>query len=449
MSVNDCDELYISYLFPPSDAASGITVFKRIVENNRKVDILQGNFKSSNDIEEYVEPYINNRFYVSMQSNPDWAVFIMEFIKKGIELIDRDYKRIYSRSWLMANHFLASEYKFQHPNTHWTAEFSDPLMYTLNNRVKTFKEMDVYDEEYISKVNREIKRLDKDYPLIENNSSAFFIAEYLVYLFADSIIFTNENQCRVMIDQFPIDVEELVLSKSEIRPHPTLDDKFYHIKDVELDLDKDCINIAYFGNDYYSKRHFENLFYAVEALKHRFKDKIRVYIYVSDDKLVKKLIPSDNFTVRKPLEYLEFLNATTKFDILMVNDAITKNIFESNPYLPSKLSDYKGSGSDIWAFYEEGSTLSAMDFKYKSNINDYQECLNQMVRILEDFGYADEEYGADEDYIYDRLSKLNELYEKEFRRREKIKNELKKVKNENKDLKSSNGLKIRKLFKKD
>ena len=330
MGMKNCDELYISYLFPPSNQPSGMTVFKRIVENNKRIDVIQGDFKSSNDIDEYVEPYINNRFYVSMESKQDWAIFIFEYVKKGIKLIDKDYKRIYSRSWLMANHFLASEYKFRHPSVCWTAEFSDPLMYSLNNELRTFKEMIIDDEKYISKINQEIEKLGDDYPIIENKASAYFIAEYLVYLFADKIIFTNENQRRIMVNQFPIDIKELVLSKSEIKPHPTLDNKFYHIKDAKLDLDEDYINLAYFGNEYYGKRHFENLFYAVGALNHKFKDKIKVHLYISDDKLIQKLIPSDNFIVKKPLEYLEFLNATTKFDILIVNDAITKNDFESN-----------------------------------------------------------------------------------------------------------------------
>ena len=448
MNANDCDELYISYLFPPSNDASGITVFKRIVENGKKVDILQGKFKAINDLDKYADSYINNRYSVDVKFNYDWTVFIFDYMEKGLNAIGNDYEKIYSRSWLMANHFLASEYKFTHPDVFWTAEFSDPLMYTLNNRVKTFKEMIIDDDDYISRVNEEIKKLNGNFPTIENGASAFFIAEYLVYLFADEVIFTNENQRRIMIDQFPVDLEDLILSKSVIKPHPTLDDKFYQIKNSKLDLDNNYINIAYFGKDYYSKRHFESLFYSIEALNHKFKDKIRFYIYIEDDKIIKNLIPSDSFVVKKPLEYLEFLNATTKFDVLIINDAFTRDNFELNPYLPSKLSDYIGSGRDIWAFYEDGSTLSKLHFKYKSNIESYDDCLNQLVRILEDRGFHDENYSIDENYIYTRLTRLNELYEKEFRRREKLKKELNNLKNENKDIKSSNSWRITKPLRK-
>ena len=57
----------------------------------------------------------------------------------------------------MANHFLASEYKFTRSNTFWTAEFSDPLIFDLNNKLKTYKNMIIKNQEYISKLNNKIK----------------------------------------------------------------------------------------------------------------------------------------------------------------------------------------------------------------------------------------------------------------------------------------------------
>ena len=253
----------------------------------------------------------------------------------------------------------------------------------------------------------------------------------MVYLFADEVIFTNENQRRIMLGQFPADVEDLVLSKCQIKRHPTLDERFYRIKDVELDLDGDCINIAYFGNDYYSKRHFESLFYAVEALNHKYKDKIQIHLYSKSDKLLKKLIPSEAFSIIKPVGYLDFLNATTKYDVLIVNDVVTRDNFEVNPYLPSKLSDYLGSGSDVWALYEKGSSLSKMDVKYKSDMSDYGSCLNELIRILDDYGFGDDGCTVDEDYFNKRFTRLNEIYEKEFRGKLRLEREVKKLRKEN------------------
>lgn len=441
----DSDELYISYFFPPSIYAAGIISFKRILELGHKVDVLQGNFKQENDFDDYVNPHINNRHYVNVEGNLDLADFIFKFIDEGLkEIGNNHYEKIYSMSWLMANHFLACEYKIAHPDVFWSAEFSDPLIFDTNNNIKSSNKR-IIDDEYISRINNEIQKLNDDFPLIESNASAYLVAEYIVYLFADEIIFTNENQREIMIDQFPFDIKDHVMKKSIIKPHPTIKKEFYHIKDVDLGLDDDCLNIAYFGNDYYSKRHFESLFYAVESLNHEYNDKIKVYMYISDDKLLKKLVPSDNFIVKKPMDYLNFLNATTQFDVLIVNDMITKGNFKFNPYLPSKLSDYLGSGRDIWALYEKGSPLSGYDLKYKSDIRDYDRCLDEFRKILEDNGFADEDAILNTEYYNDRLTDLNELYIKEFKANQRLRRQIKKLKKENK---SSNSWKITERFRK-
>ena len=237
----------------------------------------------------------------------------------------------------------------------------------------------------------------------------------------------------VQIRCIPVDIYDFVLAKSEIRRHPTLESKYYHIKESDLNLKDEFINIAYFGMDYYGKRHFEALFYAMESLNHKYKNKIKLHLFMNDKKLIKGLTSSlsvkDNIVIKKPMDYLSFLNATTKFDVLIVNDVMTKDNFKVNPYLPSKASDYLGSSRDIWALCEMGSTLSSIDVKYKSDIHDFNSCGETLVQILHDNGFVDEEYSFDE-YYNRRLTFLNELYEEEYRKNLKLKNELKKLKKE-------------------
>ena len=67
-------------------------------------------------------------------------------------------------------------------------------------------------------------------------------------------------------------------------------------------------------------------------------------------------------------DFLEFLNLTTKFDVLLVEDS-QKGNFKINPYLPSKISDYKGSGSSIWGVCESESVMDNLDIDYKSKLN--------------------------------------------------------------------------------
>ena len=429
---NHSDILVISLLFPPLDYVSGITVSKRIILNNKKVDVLQSSYDDKESLfNDCLNEFVNNRILVDIDCDVDWTECIFKFINKGIKSIKNDYLHIYSRSWLMANHFLAFEYKLKNNSTSWTAEFSDPLIYNLSNKMKSYKQMIIDDERYIDRINAEIKQSYPNLDLIENKSSAYFVAEYLVYLFADKIIFTNENQREVMLRQFPVDVYDMVLAKSEIKQHPTLPDKYYHIIESKLKLDNDFINIAYFGNEYYGKRHFESIFLALESLNHKYKNIIRLYLFNEDQLLLKRLISTlsvkNNIIIKKPVDYLEFLNLTTKFDVLVVNDLITKGNYDINPYLPSKFSDYLGSKSNIWAICEDGSSLSRSKVKYKSYVDDYKGSSLELVRILEDNGFEDEDFSIEDIYMQ-RLTSLNELYEKEFRNNVKLKKQLKEAK---------------------
>ena len=395
--------------------------------------------------ESFVDEYVKNRFVVDINHTKDSPKAIFEFIDKSMDIIDNEYESVVSRSWEMSNHFLALEYKFKNPDTYWKAEFSDPLLHDIDNKINTKKKHKIDDEEFFSHVNREIQELG-DFPLLENLSSTFFTIEYLTFLFADEIVFTNANQRDLMLKQFPIDLTDYVFKKSTISPHPSLPGQYYHKSKSDVELDSECINIAYFGEWYYGKRHFESIFYALDSLNHKFKDKIRFYIFISNEKLLNDLKVSDNIIVKKPLDYLTFLNATTKFDILLVNDLSTKDSWQLNPYLPSKVSDYMGSTSDIWAITEKGSSLDLMDLKYKSDIYDYSTSADVLVQILEDRGFVDNEYTLNEDYYVKRLTYLNELLEKSYNKNENLKKENRQMKNKIREL-SSQDKKIIKTFK--
>ena len=433
-------ELVISYYFPPSDNISGIVLSKRIINNNKQVDVI-----TTSHGESFVDEYVKNRFVVDINHTKDSPKAIFEFIDKSMDIIDNEYESVVSRSWEMSNHFLALEYKFKNPDTYWKAEFSDPLLHDIDNKINTKKKHKIDDKEFFSHVNRKIQELG-DFPLLENLSSTFFTIEYLTFLFADEIVFTNANQRDLMLKQFPIDLTDYVFKKSTISPHPSLPGQYYHKSKSDVELDSECINIAYFGEWYYGKRHFESIFYALDSLNHKFKDKIRFYIFISNEKLLNDLKVSDNIIVKKPLDYLTFLNATTKFDILLVNDLSTKDSWQLNPYLPSKVSDYMGSTSDIWAITEKGSSLDLMDLKYKSDIYNYSTSADVLVQILEDRGFVDNEYTLNDDYYVKRLTYLNELLEKSYNKNENLKKENRQMKNKIREL-SSQDKKIIKTFK--
>ena len=449
------EDLVISYNFPPSTDVSGIILAKRIIEAGEKVDLLNVSLDDEldHDFENLVKEYINERKSFKMEHDPNFLNGIKEYVEKGLETIDdfnKDFKSIKSRSWPLATHFLSFEYKLKNPDVFWNAEFSDPLLFNIYNEKRDFEDRDIRNQDYIDKINGEIKKLNKegnhDFPLIECGENAFLLSEYLPYLFADEILFTNANQREVMLRQFPFDVYDFVMKKSIVKRHPTLDESFYQVKDVGIELDSDAINIGYFGT-FLGKRHFESIFYAFETLNHKHKDKIKFYLYVSDAEflrdLSKELEISNNILVKDKLSLLEFLNVTTKFDVLLVNDSVTSDVFEINPYLPSKFSDYLGSGTDIWAICEEGSVLDSFEVKYKSYLDDYDSQRDVLLNILKDNDFIDDAgYKDEKEYFANRLTSLNKLLEIEHKRKNsnrqevlKLRKEIKKLKKENKALK--------------
>ena len=464
------DELVISYLFPPSSDVSGMVLAKRYMVLEKQFDVIQANVKDGLDkeFEKYVDRYTNEKIVIDVDCNPNFPNCIFDFVDKSMmELEKRQvYKRIYTRVWKMANNFLALEYKLKHPEVHWTAEFSDPLLYDIHNRRRdTDKGKDVKDSKYLDKINEAIKNLNKsegtDFKLLENPTNLHVLVEYVAYLFADEVVFTNTHQRQIMLDQFPIDVKDFVMAKSVIDPQPVLGDEYYHVRDFDAGLDSSKINIGYFGN-LYSKRHFEDVFYAFEVLRHKYKNRLVFHFYINNKELFMKLTEnleiSDNIEIRDTIDYLDFLNLTTKFDVLVINDLLTKDSFNLNPYRPSKLSDYIGSKTDIWAI------LDAADVKYKSYINDFQSNIDALINILKDNSLDDDDCSlADgEVYVQKRIVGLNAFIESEEKQIdiandkikrlkkeiEKLEKENSQLMSENEEILSSNSRKLTKNFRK-
>jgi hypothetical protein len=91
---------------------------------------------------------------------------------------------------------------------------------------------------------------------------------------------------------------------------------------------------------------------------------------------------ADVVRVAPYVDYLAFLNLITEFDVLLVNDLSTADLPTTNPYLPSKIFDYQGSGRAIWAIQETGSALSSLPADYVSRLGDVDDALLQLRRIL-------------------------------------------------------------------
>ena len=124
-----------------------------------------------------------------------------------------------------------------------------------------------------------------------------------------------------------------------------------------------------FGN-FYANRGMTVVLRALRALPQAQRDKLTVHVFTGnagkvagDDQIASF---GESLKVRPYVDYLEFLNLCTTMDCLLVNDATTPPEVGVNPFLPSKISDYKGSGRPVWGIVEPGSRLSMEPLTYVS-----------------------------------------------------------------------------------
>jgi poly(ribitol-phosphate) beta-N-acetylglucosaminyltransferase len=191
-----------------------------------------------------------------------------------------------------------------------------------------------------------------------------------------------------MITKFPYpEIFDVIEKKSRINRHYTLEKEYYNVKESNYPLDDRNVNIAYFGA-FYETRNLEEIYCALYALNKDYQGKCKLHIFTSNVKDFQESMDCspirNKLKINHYVSFFEFLNLTTKFDCLIVNDAHTKEYKEINPYLPSKLSDYLGSGTDIWIIYEDGSAMSKHDAKYKSILGSLSSAMETLEQIIKD-----------------------------------------------------------------
>ena len=208
------------------------------------------------------------------------------------------------------------------------------------------------------------------------------ICLYLTLILADEIIFTNKNQKDEIlnISPFKVDIE----NKHTISSHPTLNKKYYHIKKTDYSLDENYINFAYF-EDIYSNRLLEDFINAFDNIPCEYKDKVKFHLFTSNKSIFEQILSDElhektNFNPN--ISYLEFLNLSTKIDVLIVEDSFVNRFFIKNPYLPSQTSDYTCLKTTLWSICEENSEMSNLDIEYKSHVSNLNENINVLNSII-------------------------------------------------------------------
>ena len=370
-------DLALLYCFPPFLDTSGLVAARRLRERGVVTDVV------SNDISKFraidneanrvaAEVVGRTEILTTAPSFGHWDS-ITEFAEESMKIVDKwesesgPYRTVYSRSMAVASHFAAALLKVRRPEIEWVAEFSDPLKF---HPEASERSSPMNDNELSAQIRSAMQAGGWDVP----ESSLFEFAELMVYALADRVVFTNDHQKDFMLGYCPDpDLSERVRAISTVSHHPTLPPDFYELSTPRYELDDTVVNIAYFGV-FYVTRGLEEVMAAISSLRFEDRRRVRLHIFTSRPEALRLDVAvaglSDVLVIRPFVPFLEFLAMTKHFDVLLVKDAEATRYFGVNPYLPSKISDYRGSGTPVWAITEPGSSLDGISTEYTSSLGD-------------------------------------------------------------------------------
>ena len=382
--------LVVAYAFPPYADTSAIVMAKRIRARGEVVDVVYNKMDRIRDRDERTRqicgPYLGQEAGLSTPTSfASWEA-IEQFSVEGMKTISRwvankgPYEWAHSRAQFPASHFLAAAHKLAYPQSTWIAEFSDPISRDVNNVVRGVA---VPNTRFAKELRSSLLRLDLPLPDVDN---AFVWCEEIAYALADQLLFTNVQQRDHMLSYCSnARLAELARNKAVVAPQPTLPLDFYTRLDSQYRLTDRAVNLAYFGA-FYSTRDLDDILLALAGAEPAIQSRLRLHVFTSKpSSLVDRLASlglSEVVAANSYVEYFEFLNLTTKVDYLIVNDASTSGSHQFNPYLPSKLSDYVGSGTRVWGLVEAGSPLSGHALDFASPIGDVSAARAVLTRMV-------------------------------------------------------------------
>jgi glycosyltransferase involved in cell wall biosynthesis len=387
----DARGLVIGFAFPPYADTSAVVMAKRVRALGQVVDVVQNSMDRIRAVDPSLRrisgPYVARSASLATPSFfADWGS-VEAFAATGMETVDqwrrsgRRYDWVYSRAQFAASHFLAAAVKVSQRSINWIAEFSDPMSRDVQNQERGTP---IVRGALISKLVDGLRSAGLKPPETDN----FFVwCEEIAYALADRLIFTNESQLEFMLGYCSSPaLAKLAREKAVVSPQPTLPSEFYGMTNYDYALDPATTHLAYFGN-FYVTRGLTDLLSAIRNLGSAESRDVRLHVFTNSPQELMQaasaLGVADLVITQPYLPYLEFLNLTTKFDCLIVNDAATASSHGRNPYLPSKWADYRGSGTAVWGLLEPGSPLSTEPLDFVSPVGDHVAATTVLRRIVE------------------------------------------------------------------
>lgn len=366
--------LAFSYCFLPYADTSAVVAAKALAERKKIVDVISADMskhRSKDDSLRFLcSRWLDKTIEIPVApSFADWKLNV-EFAQKAVEQarlrqqqFGAIYSTLYSRALWMGSHIAGAFFKIENPEVVWSAEFSDPLRFDVEGEPRK----GVLPVDRDSTMLLEIVRTQS--PVEIDISTTFDLVEASTMLLADDLIFTNDNQLEYMLSKYPEDFADLVRKKAVVREHPSPRPEDYRVVEIDPGFSPNRVNVAYFGA-FYVNRGLGDIFTALQNLTDAEQRIIALHIFCSDTTEATRQVDALGLRgivfVHGYLPYLQFLNAATKADVLLVNDVSRSPAMDINPFLPSKYSDYKASGTKIWGLLDDGSPLSGKELDYRS-----------------------------------------------------------------------------------
>lgn len=379
--------LVVAYNFPPFNDGSAVTVAKRVVLDGRRVDVISADLSAHRSLDpslaELVAPYVDFHFVArTLVAFSNWES-VIEFVELGSEVLafrGARYESVYSRSMWPHSHFLAAVVKVRSRARKWEAEFSDPILWTVDGGRRSSPSLPVHDygREILAALHpRERNFLGSHHTLLE-------WAQFVPFFLADTLVFTNEQQREVMIRDAPEEFRKKLMAKSVISPHPTLPAEYYS---PGVAGPSDGLRIGYFGN-FYPNRGAGEFLEAWSSMPKEEALRISLDVYSTTATSVRRAATAlglqERVRVRNPLPFRSFLRRTSDYSALLVTDISTGPFPVASPFLPSKVSDYRGSVTPIMAVTLPGSPLDKLAVRWKARSGDTAGIRRMLVKALAD-----------------------------------------------------------------
>ncbi len=383
--------LVASYCFPPWNDAAAVVAAKRVREAGEPVDVICNAMDTIRERDEGLGSIAGHlvrrqQALATPTAFSSWAS-IRDFTRAGVQvalLWEREsgpHERLYSRAQFAASHVLAGRLVMLRPGLRWTAEFSDPLSHDVTGAVR---HAPMGADDLALRLAAGFRARGLEPPAGDN---VFQWCEQLAFGLADEVVFTNEHQAELMLGACPDrGLARRAEQRATISPHPTLPEEFYAMGTAALELDPARRHLGYFGN-FYATRGLGVVLDALAGLPRADRDRVGLHVFTSKPAELTEAVTArgldDCVRPRPFVGFLDFLALSRQLDCLLVSDAHTPAGAPGNPFLPSKWSDYVGSGTPVWGIVEEGSPLSARPLTHRSpvgHVTAAQQVLSRVAR---------------------------------------------------------------------